>query len=70
MAFRTAIAALAVFLALALPARAECREARFAGKDYTVCSFDPAQTSLELFNLDDAGEPLQSFSALSSVLEA
>jgi uncharacterized protein YigE (DUF2233 family) len=49
-------------------AAAECRSLTEGDEFYTVCEFDPAVTRLELFNLDDTGEPLADFATLAAKL--
>ena len=66
-------AVLALFsLAAGAPAAAEaaCRGETFEGADYTVCSFDLAQSDLRMFWRDGEGAPYRTFSALASRLEA
>lgn len=50
-------------------AEAACMSESYEGNDYTVCRFDLRQDHLQLFNLDDKGEPYGSFAALSMALE-
>ena len=49
-------------------AEAACRDVSFESRDYTVCGFDPAQDKLEVFNLDQNGEPFRYFQGLSREL--
>ena len=49
-------------------AEANCRELDFEGNGYAVCSFDPAQTTLELHWRNGDGAPHRTFSALSDAL--
>lgn len=58
---------LAVLLGTA-QAEASCQSQAYEGSDYTVCRFDLRKDHLQLFSLDDAGEPYGSFSALSVAL--
>jgi uncharacterized protein YigE (DUF2233 family) len=50
-------------------AEAACTAETYEGNDYTVCRFDLRQDHLQLFNLDDKGEPYGSFAALSMALQ-
>lgn len=61
-------AALTVWVALSAPASAACAPVDFEGKAYTVCEYDPAQTRIELFNLDSSGAPFARFQNLASQL--
>jgi len=49
-------------------AEAACTGETYEGNDYTVCRFDLREDHLQLFSLDDKGEPYGSFSALSLAL--
>ncbi len=62
-------AALIWMAALAAPAHAACSSAVFEGKSYSVCAYDPANTRLELFNLDRQGQPYAHFHNLAAQLE-
>jgi uncharacterized protein YigE (DUF2233 family) len=63
------LAAGAVLLAaMALPAAAGCGEADFEDKRYTVCRYDPADVKLELYNLNDEGQPFARFDSLAAHL--
>jgi len=66
---KSLLAALVLAFAVA-PAQAACEAANFEGEGYTVCSFDPGEDRLALFNLDAAGQPYGSFAALSRALAA
>ena len=61
---------LAVRAGMPVPPRAaaNCRAVDFEGNGYAVCSFDPAQTSLELHWRNGEGVPHRTFSALSDAL--
>ena len=47
-----------------------CAAQSFEGAEYTVCRVDTAANKLEVFNLNAAGEPYGSFSALADGLKA
>lgn len=49
-------------------AEAACRDVNFEGRDYTACDFDPTQAKLEVFNLDQNGEPFRYFQSLAREL--
>ena len=49
-------------------AEAACTAETYDGNDYTVCRFDLRQDHLQLFSLDDKGEPYGSFAARSLAL--
>ena len=49
-------------------AEASCSTEEHEGRSYDVCRFDPATQPLELFNLNDNGEPIGTFSALAAKL--
>jgi uncharacterized protein YigE (DUF2233 family) len=69
MSLRRTLAGLGLALAaLATPAMAGCASLQHEGASYAVCRFDPAIQPLELYNLDDAGEPIGNFSSLASHL--
>ncbi len=73
MSFRLiAVAMWSGFLLLAgqADALAQCRETSQTGTTYTVCDFDPGKTRIELFNLDDGGNPLGTFPVLESYVRA
>ena len=57
-------------LASAGQVEAACSALNAAGQNYTVCSFEPDKTRLEVFNLDYSGEPYRYFSALQRELSA
>ena len=68
---RVRAAALVLMAALAAPAEASsCDSAEFEGKLYSVCEYDPANTRLELFNLDARGQPFGHFHNLAAELES
>ncbi len=48
---------------------APCREMRFAGASYTVCSFDPATDDIRLYWRGADGRPYRTFGALARALE-
>jgi uncharacterized protein YigE (DUF2233 family) len=56
--------------AMTLAGRADgaCSTAEHQGRSYDVCRFDPARQPLELFNLNDDGEPIGNFSTLAARL--
>jgi uncharacterized protein YigE (DUF2233 family) len=65
------LAAVAFAVALGVsPAFAGCAATEFEGETYITCRFNPATEQLSLFNLDAAGQPYGSFSALSAALAA
>lgn len=49
---------------------AGCENLNYQSANYTVCSFDPKVENLEMFNLDDAGEPFGTFSRLATKLSS
>ncbi|MBL8789759.1 MAG: phosphodiester glycosidase family protein [Rhizobiales bacterium] len=49
-------------------ADAACSTQEHEGNSYDVCRFDPAKQPLELFNLNEDGEPIANFSALAARL--
>lgn len=51
-------------------AEAACESVRFDEIPYSVCTFDLRTTRLALFNLDAKGQPLGSFQALRTELDA
>jgi uncharacterized protein YigE (DUF2233 family) len=57
------------FLAAVAP-RAEgyCRSVSHQGGDYTVCTVDPAQSTLRIHDLDASGKPYGSFATLAQKL--
>jgi len=59
-----------LYLVMAVPARAEgyCRSVSHQGGDYTVCTVDPAQSTIRIYNLDAAAKPYGSFAALRQKL--
>ena len=67
-AIRLWLLVLAVLIGAAR-AEAACTAETYEGNDYTVCRFDLRQDHLQLFNLDDKGEPYGSFAALSMALQ-
>lgn len=67
---RRTLLLLAALTAPAASADAACRSLEANGARYTVCEFDARQASIGLFNLNEQGEALGSFSALSSLLQA
>ncbi|MCA3560089.1 MAG: phosphodiester glycosidase family protein [Aestuariivirga sp.] len=67
-AFRLWLLVLAVLVGAAR-ADAACTAETYEGNDYTVCRFDLRQDHLQLFSLDDRGEPFGSFNSLELALE-
>lgn len=61
-------ACMLAFAAWVAPAAAGCESLNHEGAGYAVCRFDPAEQTIELFNLDEEGEPLGNFSALARKL--
>jgi uncharacterized protein YigE (DUF2233 family) len=66
---RTILLALCIWF-VAAPAQAACESLRFEDNDYTVCRFDVRRDRLQLFNLDERGEPYGSFAALEDAVES
>jgi uncharacterized protein YigE (DUF2233 family) len=69
---RFVIAATLFLVAQCIGAAADplCGPRTFSGASYTVCTVDLTQSRLELFNLNSAGQPYASFSALAEGLGA
>lgn len=49
-------------------ATAACITEEHEGRSYDVCRFDPAQQPLELFNLNEEGNPIGNFTSLAAEL--
>lgn len=65
--------ALSIAVLAGLPATADeklCAEQDFRGASYTVCRVDLRAAKLEVFNLNSAGQPYASFTALADGLKA
>ncbi len=52
------------------PALAACESMDSSGQSYTVCTYDPVTTQIELFDADADGQPYRYFSRLSQDIEA
>jgi uncharacterized protein YigE (DUF2233 family) len=62
------LAFVAHFGAASTHAEPACRPLAFDYAQYTVCTFDTRQTTLELHNLDENGRPYASFASLATDL--
>ncbi|WP_246739670.1 phosphodiester glycosidase family protein [Martelella sp. HB161492] len=60
---------LIVLIAAATPAKAACDNESHSGRDYVVCTFDPAVDDIRLFSLDAGGEPYRSFGNVAKAVE-
>ncbi len=69
---RFVLAAFFCLFAQCLGAAADpfCAPRIFGGASYTVCTIDLAQSKLEVFNLNSAGQPYGSFQALTDEMKA
>ncbi|MEX5727699.1 uncharacterized protein Ga0609869_001052 [Rhodovulum iodosum] len=70
MSVKGALAGLLALFALGGAAEAACRTASHEGRGYTICSFDPAETELRLFRIDESGAVLGSFRRVRDMLSA
>lgn len=66
----TALLICLVFAGSAGAGAGQCRPVQFETAAYTICTVDPAQTPLALFNTDAAGNPYGSFGTLAGALGA
>jgi uncharacterized protein YigE (DUF2233 family) len=56
------------WIAFANSSLASCRNLVYAQRSFTVCSFDVSKDHIEVYNLDENGQPLGSFNRLSDML--